>query len=81
MRQACIAHVDGRFLAANAACAKADHGFVLQLGQVGLHRRWKFCELGDAPVDGVLKRACIHLKLVACVQRHHRAALVVVTLV
>jgi hypothetical protein len=31
MGQARIAHVDGRFLAANAARAKADDGFVLQL--------------------------------------------------
>ena len=81
MRQARIAHVNGGFLAANAAGAKADHRFVLELCLVRLHGIGELGEFGDAPVDGVLECARVHFKLIACVQRDHRTAFVIMPLV
>ena len=80
MLQPHFLHQDGGFFAADAAGAETHHGFVLQLGFVRLQRGGKFGELGDAPVNGAFEGAVVHLEVVAGVQRDHRAAVVVHTL-
>ncbi len=79
MLQPFFAHQNRGLLAADAACAKADHGFVLQRTFVGPKSIRKLAELGHAPVDRAGKRALVDLKGVARVQRHHGAAAVVLT--
>ena len=73
--------VDGSFLTPYATGAVTDHGLVLEFMQVGLGGVGKFTELGESPIDGPLERACVHLEIVARIQRDHGAAVVVVSLV
>ena len=81
MIKARFLHVNSRFLAANAAGAKAHHGFSRQVGLMVQQRCREVCELADAPVDCIGEGAHVHFKSVARVQRDHRAARVVMALV
>ena len=79
--QAFFAHQNGGLFTADTAGAKAHHGLVFQFIQVAAQCIRKFSELGDAPVHGVIETAFIHFKVIARVQRHHRAAIVVMALI
>ena len=72
-------HEDRGLLAAYAAGAKTHDslaGNLLPVIQQGLG---KFGELADAPVDGIFEGADVHFKVIACVQRDHRPAGIVMT--
>ncbi|MNT05193.1 hypothetical protein D3C72_1398050 [compost metagenome] len=47
---------------------------------MGAQLGWKLGELADAPVNGACECAFIHFVVVACVERHHGAACVIVPL-
>ena len=80
MLQPFFPHQDGRLFAANAPGAEAHHGFVLQLCLVRAKGVRKLRELGNAPVNCVGERPCVHLERVARIQRHHLTASVVMAL-
>ena len=81
MGQAVLLHVDGRLFTSNTAGAKTDDGFVFQFIFVGHQGIGKFCEFGQAPVDGTFEGAFVHFVIVSGVQNDHGSAIVVKTLV
>ena len=77
MLQPFFAHQNRRLLAADAAGAKADHGLVLEGGFVGPKRIREIAEFADAPIHRARECSFVHLKGIARVQGHDRAACVV----